>query len=343
MNSKNNLTTVACHVQSDGIEDQIIGYHETQELEVGEADLHKCFIACKKNPGHRQFIPVDTFSLDHLPKDLQDNILYEYIKAVADLTVRVSVKLSSPGRPMFWPKTNQPYPFYNMSDSTNVRTGSGSVWKIYKFQDGVLQDGARQEKGIGKREYTHCWCRKCQDSDSPSQVWWEFYVYTATHVVFDDIEANNTTLRLFYDREDSPVVSVDNVMVEDVSVEDDLCRLNCVSCDKYLGDKLTKISQVYFDVWEKVTNKYFDSRDKYKITFIVSHPHGCSKQVSVGQWKEKHKVGDRIKFSYTTCTCPGSSGAFVQCVGYSDKLWSDLVHSGSLRQDLNYSGAGFVF
>ncbi|XP_055866354.1 uncharacterized protein LOC106056405 isoform X2 [Biomphalaria glabrata] len=325
-------------VQSDEVEVPLIGDHETQESEGGEADLHKYLVGCKKNPGHSQFIPVDTFTLKHLPEGLQDNDLYEYIKGIADHTVRVNVEMSSPYRPKFYPKTTQPYPFYNMSERRNLRTGSGRVWDVNKFQDGVRQDG-----GYGDTDYTKCWCRKCEGSNSPSNVWWEFNVTTATHVVFDKIEANHTTLRLFYDREDGPVVSVDKVSVDFKKIKYDLCWLNCVTCDKTLGNKLMEMYKHFVNVNEKVWNKYRASRSEHKLTFIVSHPHGCSKQVSVGQWKDRLEVDLSSKFTYTTCTCPGSSGAHVYCLGYRDH-WtlSDLVHSGSLKSGLNYSAVGLA-
>ncbi|KAI8780344.1 hypothetical protein BgiBS90_019538 [Biomphalaria glabrata] len=332
------FTSDQSKVQSDEVEGPLIGDHETQESEGGEADLHKYLVGCKKNPGHSQFIPVETFTLKHLPEGLQDNDLYECIKVTADLTVRVDVRMSSPDRPKFWPKTTQPYPFYNMSERSNLRTGSGRMWFVNKFQDGVWQDG-----DYGRTDYTKCWCRKCEGSNSPSNVWWEFDVYTATHVVFDDIEANHTTLRLFYDRQDSQVDIVDKVSVVHVNIEDDWCWLNCVTCDTTLGNKLMEMWKHFENVSKKVLNKYFESSSPHKLTFIVSHPHGCSKQVSVGQWKDRLEVGeDRSKFTYTTCTCPGSSGAHVQCVWYSDWTWSELVHSGSLKSGLNYSGVGVV-
>ncbi|XP_055867496.1 uncharacterized protein LOC106060695 [Biomphalaria glabrata] len=333
----NHFTCDKSEVQSHDVERLLIGDHETQESEGVEADLHKHRRNCKKNPGHSQFIPVDTFTLKHLPEGLQNNVLYEYIKVIADLTVRVDVKLSSPHRPKFWPETTQSYPFSNMSERRYLRYGSGIVRNVNKFQDGVLQDG-----DYGCTAFKKCWCRKCKDSGSPSNVWWEFYVTTATHVVFDGIEANHTTLRLFYDRDESPVVSVDNVSVFDVNIEDDRCWLKCVTCDKILGNKLMEMCKHFNNVWMEVYNKYFFSRSQHKLTFIVSHPHGCSKQVSVGQWKDRLEVGGRSKFTYTTCTCPGSSGAHVHCLGYNCLTWSDLVHCGSLKSGLNYSGAGLV-
>uniref|UniRef100_A0A2C9LNY2 Uncharacterized protein n=1 Tax=Biomphalaria glabrata TaxID=6526 RepID=A0A2C9LNY2_BIOGL len=336
LNDPQNYTSDQSKVQLDEFEDPLIGDHETQESEGGEADLHKYLVGCKKNPGHRQFIPIDTFSKKHLPEGLQDKDLYEYIRNIADQTVRVDVTISSPHRPKFLPETTQPYPFYNMSERRNLRTGSGRVWRVNKFQDGVPQDGH-----YAFNAYTKCWCRKCEVSNSPSNVWWEFYVYTATHVVFDEIEANHTTLKLFYDKEESPVVSVDKVSVDYVNIEYDLCRLKCVTCDKNLGTKLMEMFKHFKNVCEKIWNKYAACGSKHKFLFIVSHPHGCSKQVSVGQWEDKLEVGGRFQFTYRTCTCPGSSGAHVHCLGY-DWHWFKRVHSGSFKSGLNYSGVSYV-
>ncbi|XP_055894843.1 uncharacterized protein LOC129927769 isoform X1 [Biomphalaria glabrata] len=337
LNDSHDFISDLSKVQSDDVEGPLIGDHETQESEGGEADLHKHLAHCKKNPGHKQFIPIDTFTLKHLPEDLQHYDFYECIKVIADLTVRVSVLINSPHRPKFWPETTEPYPFYNMSERRNCRTGSGRVWHVNKFQDGV-----RQDKGYRDIDYTKCWCRKCENSDSPSNVWWEFDVDTATHVVFDDIEASHTTLRLFFDSDKSPVVNVDKVSVKYVNIEDDFCWLKCVTCDKNVGNKLMNMWEHFENVWEKVCNKYSASGSKHKFTFIVSHPHGCSKQVSLGYWKDRHKVGVRSKFTYTTCKCPGSSGAYVHCLGFANWTSSDLVHSGSLKSGLNCSGIGRV-
>ncbi|KAK6975841.1 hypothetical protein BgiMline_022226 [Biomphalaria glabrata] len=303
LNATKEQSIIQFIIDCDENEVPVIGDHETQESEGGEVDLHRYLVGCKKNPGHRQFIPVDTFTLKHLPEGLQNNDLYEYIKATADLTVRVDVKMTSLHRPKFYSRTTHPYPFYNMSDTKNLRTGTGRVKYVNKFEVGVTQNG-----DIGLTDHTKCWCRKCHNSDSPSNIWWEFRVYTATHVVFDEIEASHTTLRFFYDREDSPMICVDKVTVRDVTIEYDICQLKCVTCNNNLGNKLMFIWDHYESIRWKVCKNYKDSRFKHKFNFIVSHPHGCSKQVSVGQWKDKVENGGRTKFTYTTSTCPGSSG-----------------------------------
>ncbi|XP_013076110.2 uncharacterized protein LOC106062397 isoform X1 [Biomphalaria glabrata] len=322
---------------------QLLGqvHHETQLSEGGEADLHKYFAVCAKNPGHVGFIPAKELKMQHLPEQHQDPDLYELIRAVADLTVRVDVQMVSPHRPEFWPNTQSSYPFYNLKEKRKFRTGSGMVKKVYQYTSGY-----RDSFGDHHGQYTTCWCAQCQHSESPSNVWWEFNVDTATHVVFDDIEAQNTSLKLFYDGRDSPQVSLEKVCVKCVNVERDLCVLKCVTCDETLGKTLKSVWRHFNKVWSIVNDKYKKSRDSDKLTFMVSHPHGCFKQVSIGQWKDKYALGgtlfDLYMFTYSTCTCPGSSGASVHCVGYSWWGYDQHVHTGTLKSGLNYSCAGEI-
>nr|KAI8748604.1 hypothetical protein BgiMline_018036 [Biomphalaria glabrata] len=315
------------HIQTNEDGRQILGEHETEVLEESEAgqDLKK-FTGCKKNPGHEQFIPVDKFTIQHLPEKHHDKGLVQLIKNTADLTVRVDVKVTSSCRPKYWPNKTKPYPFFHKVKTTNLRLGSGIIWNVHMVQD----------------ETAACWCKQCQQSNSPKHVWWEFYVDTATHVVFDDEEAKHTSLKLFYDREGSPEVTVDTVRVDKVDIEYDVCMLKGVTCNRRLGRKLVHIGNDFSESWQKVCDEYRASRDVEKLVYIVSHPHGCPKQVSIGRWKKKYVTKDKdgndlYQFTYTTCTCPGSSGANVQCVGYSVD-WPDLVHGGCLRSGLNYSG-----
>ncbi|KAI8750775.1 hypothetical protein BgiBS90_032380 [Biomphalaria glabrata] len=325
------------------VQNNFSGGHECQISEGGtEADLHKHLKDCQKNPGHRQFIPIKSFNIQHLPEDHRDTDLYDLINAVAELTVRVSVVMISPNRPEFFLNTNSPYPFYGMGGNANTRSGSGVI-TIYKYECGCGHNvqGKRQNpvtERIYEREYKSCPCEQCQHSDKPSNVWWEIYVGTAAHVVFDDIEARHTTCRLFYDERTSPLVRLDKFTLDYVDVERDRCRLMSVVCDSSLGDRLFQTA-VHRDTLRQKLDAKYKNRDNGTFSFIVSHPHGCPKQVSIGQYKENYIVGDYnkeykfTKLSYTTSTCPGSSGASVCCLGLNNLH----VHGGSLDKALNHS------
>uniref|UniRef100_A0A2C9LP09 VWFD domain-containing protein n=1 Tax=Biomphalaria glabrata TaxID=6526 RepID=A0A2C9LP09_BIOGL len=324
----------------------VYGQNECLMIEDTEADLHKHYVGCTKNPDHRQFILFKQFSLEHLPEGYRgDNDLFDLIVVTGNLTVRVDVKMTSPHRPDVWPGTSHPYPFYDLRGKTNMRLGSGRV-SVLKFTNGCGSDGYGKEINIDGHKYStayqSCPCEKCQNSGSASQVWYEIVAKTATHVVFDTIEASHTTCKLFYDDHDSPVVILDKFQVYGASVEDDQCDMKYVTCDNELGEKLFNLVKRFFALTRKLYLQY-KKRSYNTLCFIVSHPHGTTKQVSIGHWVDNCKVRDYNKnynmtqLKYTTCTCPGSSGANVSCVGVSNIHF----HSGAHLKGLNVSCAGF--
>ncbi|KAK6980003.1 hypothetical protein BgiMline_021002 [Biomphalaria glabrata] len=319
----------------------IIGGHEMQIADDGEGDVATDIKTCTKNPGHEKFIPVNNFRIEHLPEEHRDLELFKYIKSVSVLTVRVDVQNTSPRRPDVWPGTRSVYPCYSMAGRESVRRGSGRISLVTKYAYGYDQEGGRHWLGRAS-----CACHVCQLSSSPRNSWWEIEVLTATHVVFDEVEASQASCRLFYDSPDSPVTTLDVVGVGFVNVERDWCRLVCTTCDNDLGEVLFRLKKCCNVLWKTVHERYRVSRDVDKLMFMVSHPHGGPKQVSLGQWQDRYLVDSDIhnynKFTYTTSTCPGSSGATVYCLGYTGWWLYQLVHSGTLPSGLNYSGSAFV-
>ncbi|KAI8750737.1 hypothetical protein BgiBS90_032342, partial [Biomphalaria glabrata] len=82
------------HDQATGLSDvkciedsqRNIGHHEQQISTLGEADLVRHLANCEKNPGHTNFIPIQTFSIKHLPQAHQNTDMYAFIKAASNLT-----------------------------------------------------------------------------------------------------------------------------------------------------------------------------------------------------------------------------------------------------------------
>uniref|UniRef100_A0A2C9LEH8 Uncharacterized protein n=1 Tax=Biomphalaria glabrata TaxID=6526 RepID=A0A2C9LEH8_BIOGL len=319
--------------------DLLYGHTELQESEGAEADLHKHRSNCTKNPGHVDFIPVAAFNLQHLPDGHRDQDLLDVIKAEADLTVRVDVKLTSPQRQEFWPDSKAPYPYFDLRGSTCTRMGSGRIREIVSYNNGRSQYGDMHELNV-----TSCTCRRCQGSSTPKIVWWEIVIWTARHVVYDEAEADHTSFRLFYDEDNCPEVILDKVTLGQVFQKEDWSLLRCVTCDDILAAKLCSMIERCNELRDKVYTKYRRTRDEDKLAFIVSHPHGCPKQITIGRWMAKIREDDShsfiTKFTYNVSTCPGSSGAQVNILGYSWK-WVDHVHSGALS-GLNYSATGLV-
>ncbi|XP_059160900.1 uncharacterized protein LOC131944358 [Physella acuta] len=155
----------------------IPGNHEAEMCYGGEADLHKHVTGCKKNPGHKGFIPLIDFNANCLPSRYHgDELVSETIKTLAALTVQVKTKFTSLERPEFYPGTQFPYPCFNDRGSHVMRLGTGRVWLVNKYTESDRT----------------CRCAKCQVSATPSKGWGMIEVLTATHVVFDDSEARQT-------------------------------------------------------------------------------------------------------------------------------------------------------
>ncbi|XP_055896700.1 uncharacterized protein LOC106068248 isoform X2 [Biomphalaria glabrata] len=297
----------------------VIGQQDQQISDGGQDYLHEYLADCLRHPGHLDFIPVDTLGLEHLPEDLNDKDLYNLIKAVADLTVRVNVTMTSPHRPKFWPNTKIPYSLYNMRGSQQLRTGNGMVQNVNKI--------------LAKT----CPCLKCQLSDNPKQYYWSVGFGTIASLVFDNIEASHTTCRFFYDTEYSPeiVLNVDDKNVYK-SVENDLSFFYCSTCDEAFVDKLEKSLKQFLHLQQIVKTKYKKTLTENKLMFLVSHPHGCSKRICFGQWRDKYTTFFlTTRYTYLTSICSGCSGAPVYFLG--DKRY---YHSGSLNSGLGYSDFG---
>lgn len=94
------------------------------------------------------------------------------------------------------------------------------------------------------------------------------------------------------------------------------------------------------------TDARSDTAANPALTVIVSHPHGCNKQITIGYYTERVEVKDSrnlTRYVYTTPTCPGSSGAPVYVLGRWRGWWPcDHPHSGNsdINRELNFSGVG---
>ncbi|XP_059164689.1 uncharacterized protein LOC131947488 [Physella acuta] len=300
------------------------GKHDAEVCYGGEADLHKHMTGCEKNPGHKGFIPLKDFNLNCLPSRYHDDdLMSETIKTLAALTVQIKTKFTSLERPEFYPDTQVPYPCYNDRGSHVLRLGTGRVYSVEKYTES---------------DNRNCRCAKCQVSATPSKIWGELRVLTVSHVVFDDSEVRQTRCVLGFDDNKSPVVTLDGwEMRGRVDIARDWCVFACASCEsEALFDELDNLCQRFSDLCEKAEHKYrFNDEDK--LIIIVSHPHGCPKYVSVGEWTSKYeRNGYLTRYWYTASTCPGSSGAPLYRLGYEGWVYQH-PHCGSDTEG-NYSG-----
>ncbi|XP_059144684.1 uncharacterized protein LOC131931835 [Physella acuta] len=299
---------------------------EAEVCEQGEAELPGRLVSCTKNPGHADFLSVADFSSSHLPEVYQNSRLHDVIDALAGITALIKVYYTSLARPEFHPSTNSPYPCYHYRGSDVLRTGTARLSQVQKF---------------ASVKYRHpCRCHKCQRSTHPSRTWGTVEFFTATHIVFDSTEACRATCVLGYDTPDSTLTYIDGWRVSTADVKDDWCVLTCVTCDTKLLERLQELKSQFNQLCWREQGSLKSLEEERKLTIIVSHPHGGPKRISLGrqtqrlvQYNGGHKC---TKYTYTTGTCPGSSGAPVYTAG-EERFMYPLAHSGA-GPGGNYSG-----
>ncbi|BFZ24080.1 hypothetical protein BsWGS_27119 [Bradybaena similaris] len=299
----------------------------------GEADLRQHYDDCEKNPGHKNFIPVEEFSIDNLPEGYRDSDIVEYIQAVSDLTVRVRVNYISDRRPAKFPGSNKPYLFYKYRGQQKSTNGTGYVNSVNVFSD---------------KEGGKCKCKDCQKSSAQVTKFAIIYIHTVAHVVFDDFEAEKTTCHLSFHKggildsyKSGGVSDLSDMSCWWLNIEREQCELRHYTHDLDLAQGLKetqkRINKLSHQIYSKLRLTWNLKRrqpveDKQPLLFIVSHPHGCSKQVSIGRWTGLDKMSDVYSlFWYNTATCPGSSGARI-CL----PKW--LPHGTSPVESFSFSG-----
>ncbi|BFZ18898.1 hypothetical protein BsWGS_21937 [Bradybaena similaris] len=100
-----------------------------------EADLHRHYDGCTKNPGHKGFIPLDKFDVEYLPLGWQDAGLASCIRSLADITVRVTVKYVSERRLLTVAPSGNLYPGFSYRGQKRITVGTGWVHSVHMFPD----------------------------------------------------------------------------------------------------------------------------------------------------------------------------------------------------------------
>lgn len=312
------------------------GLHECEVFGSGleAAESEYAWANCSKNPGHTSFIPVNDFSLDHLPERCRKDHNLEYIFALSNLTVRLRVNYTSMERP----------DGYTFSQSRGLKiphVGSGWVDTIRNHSN------------------KNCPCPECVNSSSPYPQWFEIFVYTACHVVYNTEEANSTTVDfLFDDKEWATNGMMWSVLGREVRMRNlngDTCRFTCAThdIDLYLFlNKALHLTMCYTFTSDTRLHALLTEPSWFKmVVVIISHPHGRSKHITVGDLIrfgcDKNTPSDGLFHDdclvYRADSCPGSSGALVLTIGSTTKLFTVLPHSGCVDQEIaNYSAGKFL-
>ena len=244
----------------------------------------------------------------------------EWVRAAADLTVKLTVGYTSQDRP-------DGYPFFGVRGTSIPHVGTGWIYDV----DSEINEP--------------CPCDNCDGQEV--RKYWRFRVKTAQHVVYDTEEAKRTRLDLFYDdetsRQDGKVVSVWPLRVVVSDTKYDWCHMECVTHDERIGKMVESLYRRWDSLIEDIRSRsrpiyskkssLLDrlreaeatrsrSRPIYSkkssllgegqwYSLIISHPHGQAKKITLGKVRPTVKDDNFVYGEYETATCPGSSGAPV--------------------------------
>ena len=298
---------------------------------------------CTKNPGHIGFIPATQFSPDLLPSPYnQDTEIIELVRLQIELTVRLRVHFTSNARP-------HGYTFSKFKGQHIPHTGSGIVFgAFYNFPPAPPDN----------KSYKACPCQVCDEAPPKAGrklEWWSVEVRTAKHVTYDTEETKTTIADLNLDQ---PGQMVSTTRLYGISLatshaDGDIARILFATHDEAVGQRLAKASRQFDMLSASLLRKYRDP-DRFPLYAVIcSHPHGCSKQVTIGSRTGRLVVNQKVEGAqpneewtehiYTTPTCEGSSGAPIVILGrekISGRHWHMIshVHREALPSGQGHSG-----
>ncbi|XP_012945618.1 uncharacterized protein LOC101849580 isoform X1 [Aplysia californica] len=238
--------------QGDSCELEIlpIASKDVNEEEFEHFSLDR-FSRCPKKSEHDHFIPVCEVGVEHLPVSARCSGILKLIKHVSKITVRLTICYTAEDRPK-------------------------------QFRCGGIKCGSYLRCGTGHVDTEHGSVNEVADYTAGMN----FVIRTAAHVVFNDKEAEKTTIDFFYDNDSdrSHVIRAKGVRVLRVNTVRDFCEFLCKVENKHDGAKV-------MERLSKTETEYYNSSwpSPLNLAICVSHPHGTAQKVSFGTIKSSEE------------------------------------------------------
>ena len=236
-------------------------------------------------------------------------------------------------------------PFHNHGGTSLPHSGSGYCSSPVPYGDKCINIfRAIPEPLLHPHPYHNfpChWFRRTHDKPTSlpkPDEWYELCIITAKHVVYNNEEARSTRVDFFCDDENSEcngkMKTAYGYEVDNELPGSDVCLLRCFTQDKDLIRQVEKTFAIMTGISLNLKSAPFT-------TLIVSHPHGMPKHITVGE-KTQECPTESVPLTYTTSTCPGSSGAPVLFLPLwlSNRVFAAIFHSRATA--MKSYGQGFM-
>lgn len=325
-------------IESDSDEEEENGILEIAEREECEdtkieclSDSQDCEKCCKLYG--TELFAVEDLSLDHLPTELQNEKVLDYIMMQEKIAVKLEVKKSG-------------------STSDKYRLFEASGWACVS-DDSVI-------------EYSSCPLENCPDGGNKShKAYGGITVFTNTHVVSKKEEGVNCKVTFFYDGRDKskgnllfqkqdnisdsdlsklslPDIEAWGLFVKQVRENKDLVAIETVFHDDKLFKVIAACSAQRLNAWTQIPQALKMVMKEHVI--VISHPHGRRKVVSVGKLLclevTTHKETLKKETRYLAATCKGSSGAPVISGHYP---YRPFTHSSKYKLKGQFENASLSY
>ncbi|KAH9512219.1 hypothetical protein Btru_041155 [Bulinus truncatus] len=259
---------------------------------------------------HRNFTRVRDFILQSLPEEVQYEDIYQCIKGMIPLAVKLEMNLKE----------------------NSVKAGSGSLY--------ISNDIPKYEK---------CPCLQCQDRQTAHPESECLWITTALHVVENDEQARATKVIVDYDDDDCQVIVLQGHRLVNKDAQADRCILECFAHCSGLKDRVFKTRENVQVLENKLKTTFKDNCPNLGVIIshphgmpkMVSFGKITEKIVVDNPCKDVQKTS----FKHNVPTCQGSSGAVLwvlgfERIGYMDMGITDHTHSKGLTGNANESGQG---
>lgn len=163
------------------------------------------------------------------------------MRALADITVRVSLSYISKERPETNPNSGVPYSFSEYRGKSGLFTGTGLIISVKKFT---------------QTENSTCPCSECEQAVTKRVEWGQIMVRTVSHVVFDQSEADKAKCSIFDEDKMHPAFELRGIKIDRSFMDKDVCTLETLTHDMELVSRLEEKLRRFYSLQLKVHDNY---------------------------------------------------------------------------------------